>query len=98
MQQQTHTRPIRNAAVIAAAHLVAAAVERLSQRGLSVIGVDFEAPMPTIRILPDKECHAMICRGQAAYYALTPDTYFGRYRLGQFRLNGCRVIWAELDA
>ncbi|WP_047257977.1 hypothetical protein [Chromobacterium subtsugae] len=98
MEHQQNIRPIRNAAVAAAALLVAAAVERLSQRGLSVIGVDFEAPMPTIRILPDEKCHAMICTGQAAYYALTPDTYFGRYRLGQFRLNGCRVIWAELDA
>ncbi|MGC0153307.1 hypothetical protein ACPRNU_12665 [Chromobacterium vaccinii] len=95
--QQQHTRPIRNAAVIAAAHLVAAAVERLSQRGMTVIGVEFEVPMPTIRILPDHQCNAMIRSGEAAYYGVTPDPHFGRYRLGQFRLNGCRVAWEELD-
>ncbi|MEN7431425.1 hypothetical protein VA599_11745 [Chromobacterium sp. TRC.1.1.SA] len=97
MQTQPQ-RPIRNAEVIAAAHLVAAAVERLTRRGLIVVGVEMEPPRPTIRILKHESCTAMVQEGKAAYYGFDQDIYFGKYRQGQFQLNGCRVVWDELDA
>ncbi|MCD0493922.1 hypothetical protein LQD23_16700 [Chromobacterium violaceum] len=97
MQTQPQ-RPIRNAEVIAAAFLVAAAVERLTKRGMAVLSVEMEPPRPTIRILKHESCVAMIKEEKAAYFGFDQDTYFGKYRQGQFQLNGCRVVWDELDA
>ncbi|WP_181243242.1 MULTISPECIES: hypothetical protein [Chromobacterium] len=84
-------RPLRNAAIVASAHRVAAAVERLTRLGFTVMWVELLEPrQPTIRIEPHPDCRRMAGQGDAAH-----DDFYSSPKAGRFRINGCLVVWTE---
>lgn len=89
-------RPPFNAVLQAATLKVAAAIEKLSQRGMAVVSVELDTPSrPTIRIQTSAKCQQMIAAQQAVYYSFGQSSHFGPYREGQFMLDGCRIVWME---
>lgn len=89
-------RPPVNALMLAATLKIAGAIESLTQRGLTVVGVELGSPArPTIRIQTCAKCSRLIENGEAAYYSFGQNTHMGPYREGQFNLGGCRIVWME---
>ena len=89
-------RPPFNALMLAATHKVAAAIEALSQNGLTVVKVELETPVrPTIRIQSCSHCQRLIASGDAVYFSYGQQDHFGAFREGQFQLGGCRIVWTE---
>lgn len=86
-----------NANVLLAALRIAQAVRQLTERGLSVVSASLEhTERPTIHIRTCARCQQLIDSGDAVYYSFGHDSSFGYYRQGQFRLEGCRIVWTEL--
>ncbi|WP_293766943.1 hypothetical protein [uncultured Aquitalea sp.] len=84
-----------NAVILQALRKVNLAVGELSRRGFTVTTVEMDAPSrPTVRIQSSARCHELIASGQAAYFGFG-NGEMGRYREGQFTLDGCRVVWTE---
>lgn len=89
-------RPPYNALMLAATHKVAAAIEALSNNGMTVVSVALETPArPTIRIQTSAACQTLISNGEAAYFSFGRREHQGAYREGQFTLGGCRIVWTE---
>ncbi|WP_198408174.1 hypothetical protein [Pseudogulbenkiania sp. NH8B] len=89
-------RPPFNALMLAATFKAAAAIEALSQSGLTVVKVELETPArPTIRIQTCGQCRRLIESGDAVYFSYGQMDHFGPYREGQFQLGGCRIVWTE---
>ncbi|NWK80336.1 hypothetical protein [Aquitalea sp. LB_tupeE] len=85
-----------NASMLLAALRIASAVRKLTERGLSVISANLQCTdRPTIHIRTSARCQQLIDSGDAVYYSFGHDTYFGKYRQGQFALEGCRIVWTE---
>ncbi len=69
------------------------AVKSLTDEELTVIGFYHDSfSKPTIEIEHHPKCNKYIVAGQAVYYL-----HKGIYRFGQFELEGCRIVWRELD-
>jgi hypothetical protein len=78
-----------------AALRIAAAIEKLTERGFTVIGLEFSnGSKPTIQIQSCAICAELIEKGEATYYR-TGGTGSGRYRVGQFKVGEIRVLWNE---
>lgn len=74
---------------------IAASIETLTERGFTVIGIEFSnGAKPTIQIQSCAECAELIEKGEATYYK-TGGSGANRYRVGQFKLGEIRVIWSE---
>ncbi|MCD5362768.1 MULTISPECIES: hypothetical protein [Chromobacterium] len=87
-----------NEVMLAAALRLAGAIEELTARGFTVLRVDFTPARPTITVLKDGRCQALIESGEAAYYSFGREAHFGPYRAAQFKCEGCRVVWSELES
>lgn len=69
------------------------AVHSLDDKALTVIGYRHDnSNIPTIEIAHHPICEKMIANGSAVYFM-----HIGVHRFGQFELEGCRVVWKELD-
>jgi hypothetical protein len=74
---------------------IAATIGQLTERGFTVIGIEFSnGSKPTIQIQNCATCAELIERGEATYYR-TGGTGSGRYRVGQFKVGEIRVLWNE---
>lgn len=78
-----------------AALRIAAVIATLTERGFTVIGIEFSSRChPTVQVQNCHLCHQLVESGEAAYYRSgTGDS--GRYRTGQFKLDSVRVLWTE---
>lgn len=63
--------------------------ERIEVRGVSLIG-----GKPVIRVKPCAFCERMVHEGKAVYLEFGANAH-GRYRQGQYLVNGCKVVWSE---
>lgn len=63
--------------------------ERIDVRGVSLIG-----GRPVIRVTPCAFCDRMVREGKASYLEFGANDH-GRYRQGQYLVNGCKVVWSE---
>lgn len=63
--------------------------ERIDVRGVSLIG-----GRPVIRVTPCAFCERMVHEGKASYLEFGANAH-GRYRQGQYLVNGCKVVWSE---
>lgn len=100
---QTSTAPQRpvpaflpiNTLMLQAIKKVEQVIHELGRRGFAVASIDMSSPAyPTVRIQTSARCVQLIESGQAAYFSFGQG-HIGRYREGQFRLDGCRVVWTE---
>jgi len=74
---------------------IAATIGQLTERGFTVIGIEFSnGSKPTIQIQNCAACAELIENGEATYYR-TGGTGSGRYRVGQFKVGEIRVLWNE---
>jgi hypothetical protein len=74
---------------------IAATIGQLTERGFTVIGIEFSnGSKPTIQIQCCAACAELIEKGEATYYR-TGGSGAGRYRVGQFKLGEIRVLWNE---
>ena len=74
---------------------IAAAIETLTEKGFTVIGIEFSnGSKPTIQIQNCADCAKLIENGEATYYR-TGGEGANRYRTGQFKLGEVRVLWSE---
>lgn len=73
-----------------------AAARALDQQGYTLVpgGVDVNTVRPTLQVQPDGRCRGQLEAGRAAYYHAGTGEQ-GRYRIGQFTFNDCRVVWLE---
>ncbi len=84
-----------NSLMLQAVKKVETVIQELGRRGFAVAGIDMSSPgRPTVRIQTSARCAQLIESGQAAYYSFGQGD-IGRYREGQFNLDGCRVVWTE---
>jgi len=67
----------------------ALSAERIEVRGVSLIG-----RQPVIRVKPCAFCERMVHEGKAFYLEFGANAH-GRYRQGQYMVNGCKVVWSE---
>ncbi|MGC6061317.1 hypothetical protein [Enterobacter kobei] len=67
----------------------ALSAERIDVRGVSLIG-----GKPVIRVMPCAFCERMVHEGKAFYFEFGANAH-GRYRQGQYMVNGCKVVWSE---
>lgn len=67
----------------------ALSAERIDVRGVSLIG-----GKPVIRVMPCAFCERMVHEGKAFYLEFGANAH-GRYRQGQYMVNGCKVVWSE---
>lgn len=101
MQQQANHQTGRptlpcNRILLDAATAVARVIDELDRDGFAVVGVSLDSPScPTVHIQENRRCHALIHKGEAAYYGFGCRDHFGSYREGQFKRGGCRVVWRE---
>lgn len=86
---------ISNAILLASTLKVAEAIKELGRMGLVAIDARLEGKRPTIQIQTHSRCAKLVSEGEAAYYSFGKLDHFGPYRVGQFTLGGCRVIWTE---
>lgn len=74
---------------------IASTIETLTERGFTVIGIEFSnGSHPTIQIQSCAACAELIEKGEATYYR-TGGTGSSRYRTGQFKVGSIRVLWTE---
>jgi hypothetical protein len=74
---------------------IASTIETLTERGFTVIGIEFSnGSRPTIQIQNCAECAELIEKGEATYYR-TGGAGTNRYRTGQFKVGDVRVLWTE---
>lgn len=74
---------------------IAATIGTLTERGFTVIGIEFSnGSKPTIQIQNCTACAELIEKGEATYYR-TGGSGSGRYRVGQFKAGEIRVLWNE---
>lgn len=86
--------PINQLMQITALRL-AAAIETLTEKGFTVIGIEFSnGSKPTIQVQNCSACAELIEKGEATYYR-TGGTGSDRYRTGQFKIGEVRVLWTE---
>lgn len=88
-------KPPINQLMQLAALRIASTIETLTDRGLTVIGIEFSnGSRPTIQIQNCAACADMIEKGEATYYR-TGGSGVNRYRTGQFKIGEIRVLWTE---
>lgn len=74
---------------------LAAAIQTLTERGFTVIGIEFSnGSKPTIQVQNCAVCADLIDKGEATYYR-TGGSGTTRYRTGQFKVGEIRVLWTE---
>ncbi|MDR5803427.1 hypothetical protein [Caballeronia sp. LZ001] len=74
---------------------LASAIETLTERGFTVIGIEFSnGSKPTIQVQSCPACASLIESGEATYYR-TGGAGSNRYRRGQFKIGQVRVLWTE---
>ncbi|CAB3764206.1 hypothetical protein [Paraburkholderia humisilvae] len=74
---------------------IAATIGTLTERGFTVIGIEFSnGSKPTIQIQNCAACAELIEKGEATYYR-TGGSGSTRYRVGQFKVGEIRVLWNE---
>ncbi|EOZ4638880.1 hypothetical protein ACQRKX_001827 [Enterobacter cloacae] len=69
-------------------------IKALSAERIEVHGVSLIGGKPVIRVKPCAFCERMVHEGKAFYLEFGANAY-GRYRQGQYMVNGCKVVWSE---
>ncbi len=88
-------KPHINQLMQMAALRIASTIEPLTERGFTVIGIEFSnGSRPTIQIQSCAACAQLIEKGEATYYR-TGGSGTSRYRTGQFKVGEVRVLWTE---
>ncbi|KDB09489.1 hypothetical protein LIG30_1461 [Burkholderia sp. lig30] len=89
------TKPPINELMQLTALRIAAAIETLTEKGFTVIGIEFSSgSKPTIQIQSCSACAELIDKDEATYY-LTGGSGARRYRTGTFKIGEVRIIWTE---
>lgn len=74
---------------------IASTIETLTERGFTVIGIEFtNGSRPTIQIQNCAACADLVEAGEATYYR-TSGSGASRTRTGQFKVGEIRVLWTE---
>lgn len=72
-------------------------VRELGYMGLTVLDVDVKFPnQPTIQVQYSPIIDTLRSNGQAVIYKYLSQTRGGSL-VGQFQLNGCRIVWVEVN-
>lgn len=66
----------------------------LSTERVVVCAVTLVGGVPVIRVKPCAYCDRLVHQGKAFYMEFGAGA-FGRYRQGQYRVGGCKVVWSE---
>ncbi|MGQ3662044.1 hypothetical protein [Citrobacter braakii] len=69
-------------------------IKALSAERIDVRGVTLVSNTPVIRVTPCAFCERMVHQGKAFYLEFGANAH-GRYRQGQYMVNGCKVVWSE---
>lgn len=95
VQMSAHGTVNINQIMQLAALRMAQAIETLTERGFTVIGMEHSSGMPpTIQVQHCAMCAELVEDGEATYYRTGVDGNH-RYRTGQFKVGSIRVLWTE---